>query len=638
MFLLNLSFAEFLLLFGAVSGLAVALYLLDRSRRRQVVPTLRFWNPADQPASMKHRRRIQQPWSLLLQLLGMALLLLALAQLRFGSPEGAAPEHVLLLDTSSWMGAHSRQLPKGRTLMDEARRLAHSYIDALPGSDRVIIVRADALSTPATGMESDRHVLGEAIDRSAAGATALNLGQALDFAAQYQRLHAHRSGEIVFIGAGRVSSTDSAPPASVPGLRVIPVPAPVENVGLRRIGLHRSPEQPGAWDVFVSVRNHGVAPHTVPLFLKFGGAIVGSRQIAVPAGSEQEVNFTFRTRAAGWLEAQLMVDDDLAEDDRAILEIPRQQTLKVAVFTSRPDLLRPLFSSNPRVEAQFYSPAAYSPSVDAQIVVLDGVRPPQRPARQAIWIDPPNGAAPIPVRTTLRKATLTHWRTDHPLGAGLHARDILLDTTDVFEAAPNDIPIAEVEAGPVILARPGSPRQVVLGFHPMRSALRYELATPILFANILRWMAPDIFSSWELNAAPVGSVNVLLDRGVTAESVRVTAEKGNAPLPFSLRGQSLNFFSGEPGSVKVAAGDREIVYSLTLPEVAETAWRPPPTAARGVPPKRLAGAASRDVWPWLAAIGALLLAVEWVLYGRGRARFASSRAATLLPRLLRRAS
>ncbi|HEY1338307.1 MAG TPA: hypothetical protein VGF59_12390, partial [Bryobacteraceae bacterium] len=64
MYLLNLSFLQFAAIFGSISALAVALYLLDRSRRRQVVSTLRFWVAAEQPAVAARRRRIQQPWSL----------------------------------------------------------------------------------------------------------------------------------------------------------------------------------------------------------------------------------------------------------------------------------------------------------------------------------------------------------------------------------------------------------------------------------------------------------------------------------------------------------------------------------------------------------------------------------------------
>src|SRR5689334_3736671 len=107
MYLLNLSLFQFLGVFAAIGGVSVALYLLDRSRRKQVVSTLRFWVAAEQPAVAARRRHINQPWSLLLQLVSMALLLLAIAQLRFGSPALAGRDHVIVLDTSSWMAARS---------------------------------------------------------------------------------------------------------------------------------------------------------------------------------------------------------------------------------------------------------------------------------------------------------------------------------------------------------------------------------------------------------------------------------------------------------------------------------------------------------------------------------------------------
>src|SRR3954468_2793054 len=165
MYFLNLSFIQFLAVFGSISAISVALYLLDRSRRKQVVSTLRFWVAAEQPAVAARRRRIQQPWSLLLQLISMGLLILAIAQLRLGSPERAGRDHVLLVDTSAWMAARSGN----RTLMDLARDRARRYLNALPARDRVMLVRADALATPATGFEPDRRKIADAIQRSQPG-------------------------------------------------------------------------------------------------------------------------------------------------------------------------------------------------------------------------------------------------------------------------------------------------------------------------------------------------------------------------------------------------------------------------------------------------------------------------------------
>src|SRR5216684_2651467 len=267
MYLFNLTFAQFATLLGSVSAVVVALYLLDRSRRKQTVATLRFWVAAEQPTVVARRKKIQQPLSLLLQLISICLLLLAIAQLRVGS-QGATPfDHVLILETSAWMGARSGRTQQGQpqTLMDEARARARAYARALPTEDRVMLVRADALATPATGFETNRRKVEDAIAASEPGATALNLEQAFDFARQIQSLSASRAGEIVFAGSGRVSEAEAASlvAAQVPNLRVLPINDAPENCGLRKIGLRRSATDPAVWEIFVSVRTYGAKPRTV---------------------------------------------------------------------------------------------------------------------------------------------------------------------------------------------------------------------------------------------------------------------------------------------------------------------------------------------------------------------------------------
>src|SRR3984885_11745477 len=128
---LDLSLGELLGLAGALSAGIVALYLLDRSKRKQVVSPLRFWTGAGVRTQLKHRRRIQQPWSLLLEIISLLLLLLAIAGPRLGVIGGAGRDHVLILDTSAWMGALSGSATSrgGRgTLFDEARDSARSWL------------------------------------------------------------------------------------------------------------------------------------------------------------------------------------------------------------------------------------------------------------------------------------------------------------------------------------------------------------------------------------------------------------------------------------------------------------------------------------------------------------------------------
>jgi hypothetical protein len=628
-YLLNFSLLQFAALFGAVSAVAVALYLLDRSRRKQVVATLRFWVAAAQPAVAARRRRINQPWSLILQLASMALLLLAMAQLRFGTPAEAGRDHVMVLDTSAWMAARTGN----RTLMEMARQSAREYLRAVPARDRVMLVRADALATPATAFEPDHQKVAAAIAASQPGSTALNLDRALAFARHVQ---GRRAGEIAFIGAGRTVERDpgaDAPPHRTPSenLRVLLVPETIENCGLRKIGMRRSVTDPDLWEIYVSAHNYGTRAHNVNLLLDFGPpnaatrTAAGSQALVLPPGGDAEASFEYRTAAAGILSVRLTPHDAFPADDQAELELPAQPHLSVTVYSSQPDLLRPALAANPRVTAVYRQPAEYRAN-DAGLVILDRFIPPQRPAADSLWIDPPAGGSPIPVRTTVENVPFGHWGASHPAAAGLRAKDFKLAKATVFEAAPGDGIIAEVEAGPVIVARPGKPRIVVLGFHPALSPLRYELASPLLFANLLRWVSPEIFRHSEVAGGSVGDVKLLVEEDVPAKDVNVTADDGS-PVPFTVRDRTLDFFAGSPGSVRVLAGDHEYMYSLTLPQLGDSRWEPPPGAHRGMPHFTNVLERVSDVWPWLALAGGAGLLAEWLLYGRFRmAKFAVPRA------------
>ncbi len=543
MYFLNLSLLQFLAVFGSISAISVALYLLDRSRRRLVVSTLRFWVAAEQPAVAARRRRIQQPWSLLLQLLSMALLLLAIAQLRLGTPAQAGRDHVIVLDTSSWMAGRAGN----RTLMDVARDRARQYLKALPVRDRVMLVRADGLATPATPFEVDRKKIEAAIAASQPGSTALNLDQALLFARHIQGQDGRRVGEIAFVGSGRTAPRDSTAPLPK-NLRVIAIPDNIENVGLRKVGMRRSGADAELWEIYVSARNYGSRPHNVTLSLDFGppgtaGRVAaGSRPLQIEPGADVETLFEYRTNAAGILGVNLTPHDGFPGDDHAELELPAQPTLSVIVYSAQPELLRPVLSATPRVKAVYRKPEEYRAN-DTGLVILDRFIPPQRPTADSIWIDPPTLGSPVPIRQRVEQAQFSHWDAEHPGAAGLHTKDFKLDHATVFEAGSGDGRIGEVEAGPVIVARPGKPKIVVLGFHPALTGMRYELATPLLFANLLRWISPEVFRRSEIAGGSVGSVKLVMEQAAAAPDVKVTSDDGS-PVPFTMRDRTLNFFAG----------------------------------------------------------------------------------------------
>jgi hypothetical protein len=200
------------------------------------------------------------------------------------------------------------------------------------------------------------------------------------------------------------------------------------------------------------------------------------------------------------------------------------------------------------------------------------------------------------------------------MAAGLRSLDLRLAETSVFAPSANVTVVAESEAGAVAVAGQDA---AYLGFHPGRGALRLELTAPLLMANTLEWLAPEVMRRREVTGESVGNVRIPVESGLNASAVRVLGDSDLA-IPFSLSDGNLQFYSAQRGLVRVRTGSKEQVYSLSLPDVADSAWDAPAKVRRGIPRSVADSIASRDLWQWLAIAGGLLLLIEWLWFGRSR--------------------
>jgi hypothetical protein len=618
MFFLNLTLGEFFGLLAALGGLITALYLLDRTKRKKIVSTLRFWVDANRVQDQRSRKRMREPWSLLLQLLGLLLLLLAAAQLQWGSRERRGREHVLLVDTSAW----SAQRLGRESLLDREKSLATGYLQALPSNDRVMLVCADSLATPVTSFTLDRGALLQALGECTAGYSALNLPQALSFARQALSWAGGRAGEVVYAGPRLVSSEQSGLP-KISNLRILDAGVNRENAGIRRLAVKRSEDDPSSWQATITVKNYGAAPRRLRLETQFAGTVFAPRALALSPGEETVAEYTFATNTAGELIAKLAPYDSLASDDQASLRLPTSGALRVAVFTPRVEALRPLFEANHRLSVKFYPPSGYVADPHADVIVLDQFAPPSPPKPAALWILPPRDKSPVPIKRVVEGAVISNWHADAALEAGLRAKETRIANAQVYETFAGDTAIASAAEGALVVVRS---KTAVVGFDPLEGNLKFELTTPLLIANLLHWLSPEAFRMLELGAGQVGAASVSLDvqesnGRESGEGVRVIDERGFT-VPFTVRARTLELFTSRPSVVRILSDDRERVLSLTLPDVAESEWKPPVRSARGLPtPIRLAPGAL-DLWKWLAIAGAACLLAEWLRYGRRRiARF-----------------
>lgn len=616
MFFLNLGMGEFIALLGALSGIIVTLYLLDRAKKKRIVSTLRFWASATHAEVEQNRRKVREPWSLILQLLSLLLLLLAIAQLQWGARKRRGSDNVVLLDTSAWMASRVKQ----GTLMDEAKRLAQKYVASLASTDRVMLVRVDALTTPITSFTSNKDQITQSIKQSSAGYSSLNLEQAFAFAERAQRGSDGEGGEVVYIGARRIAEPMDSQVALPPGVRVIPVGPIAENCGIRRIGARQSPTEPNTWLASVSVKNYGSQARQLQLQVTYGGIEFAPKLVPLAPGEEKSIPFSWSTTAAGWLNVKLTPGDSLPADDHALLELPKASALRVAVYTSRPDVLRPLLAANHNLQPTFLRPDQFQEKPNADVAILDQFAPSRSPVVPSLWIDPPRENSPLPVFDQENNVELKNWHTNNPIGAGLHSKGTRVHKASLFRNAGDDIIVASVDRGPIIIGRPAhqqQPKLAAIGFDPLDGAMRFELTTPILFANILRWLSPDAFRNLELNSGTVGNISTPVDASEQPEKIRVRDDKDNA-VPFTVRDQTLQFYVSNPSIVRLTSENRERIFSLTLPELAGNEWKPPQQASEGLPLASRFVPSARDLWKWLAIAGLLGLLLEWLLFGDRR--------------------
>ncbi len=615
MFFLNLTGVEFFVLLGSLASIITALYLLDRAKRKKVVSTLRFWVQAIHAEERQSRKKMREPWSLVLQLASLLALLLALAQLQWGTREHRGSDHVVVLDTSSWTAERTGQ----GTVLDREKILARSYIAGLSAKDRVMILRADALTTPVTPFTGDRLKLRKAIDESAPTFSALNLTRALGFAAQVQAASDGAAGEIVYFGPRMVENA-GAPLPRLSNLRVIPVEIDRDNCGIRRLAVHRSDEDRDTWIATVTVKNYARPP----------GPYVSTFGLLEPHLRREFSNFPPKRK-----ERRIM----LSSQAPRVLSSPSFSlaTISLKMIAPSSGCRKTEHSELPRSRiARSCSNLCSQPIINS--MSPSRLHPPMRLTPRPILSFSINSLHPK-CRAFLLYGSRPRWtihlhrskpllRTPRSIigipelcsVSGRYARDARLARAEVFESFPGDLVIATVDQGPVVVARPesGSHKKLALvGFDPLSESLRFQLTTPLLFADLLRWLSPEAFRTIEATADHVGLLTVSLDQGERADRLKVTDGRGVA-VPFTLRGRSLQLFTTKPGDVRIASGDRDRIFSLTLPEVAEFSWSAPRSAASGLPAAAQLSPSAIDLWKWLALLGGVGLLFEWLLYGRHR--------------------
>jgi Aerotolerance regulator N-terminal/von Willebrand factor type A domain len=619
---LALSPVEIGVAWTALAGLALWLYLHHRRPQHRKVSTLRFWASV-QPVSQPRRRRLREPWAFVAQAAFLLLVILALANPRWG-PAFERRSVVIVLDTSIWSQTHPRGEP---AWIDRERAEALRVLDSLPSGDHVLLLRAEADAPPILPFTTDREAVRRAILAAQASSVAPDLPRAVEVARA--ALGNGRRGLLVYIGPGlsdaeqarrlddfrsEVESPDGKAVEPQFVVRLVGDSTSVQNRGITRLSLRRDASQPDRWHLLTQLKNYGRDKADVVLTFSVDGQPLGQRNVSLAPGELASAENEFTWDKGGLLQAEIGPPDALDADNRAAVTLPTFRTVRVAMFTgnsSNPsasalDLLSVLLS-NPYVQPEVVPPGM-SADIPADVAVYQGTSMPAKPAFNSIWFA---GSAPAAGARSLR---VTGWNAQHPVTRWVRTHDISVRNPAALKVQPGDTVLAYTEGNPpapLILAREqGGHRILLIGFDPHDSNLPLESAFPLLMAGSLEWMTHSVDEV--ANSLSTGEVDL------PGPATKVVAPSGKE-VPFARKDSEIHLLALETGMYRIIAPGGETSVAVNPPALPSERLEPTATETAGIEREPLP-AANWNLWRWLILLAIAALWAEWWLYYSARER------------------
>lgn len=630
---------------AALPPAVAALYFLKLRRRPLVVPSTYLWRRSLEDLHVNSLwQRLRQNLLLYLQLLVLALAILALARPVWRGSRLAGDRFIFLVDNSASMSA--TDVAPNR--LAEARRRVGELIDQLPaGAVGMLVSFADQARVEQTFTDNRR-----ALRRALAGIRptqqTTDLGEALRVAAglanpgrvateaQDMQVADALPATVYIVSDGQFPDVAGFSLGNLEP-RFIPIgSAAAENLGIVAFNTRRNAAQGGALEAFARVEFHGAAPSQAELSLWADGVLIDAQAVEVAPDKSASAVFALGQRDSGVLELRASPDDVLPLDNRAwtTIDPPRQVRVLVIGPGNEPlEFALQTRSSRELAEVRFEGPEFLTTPEYAQrsldgsfdLIVYDRTAPPTAPAAQAMYWGaiPPGGAwrAGEPLLPQIIDADLSH-----PICQLLELWNIDLVEGFVVEPPVGGRGLVQCQAGPLVAIGPREGfEDLVLGFSlvngdKVNTNWPLRVSFPLFVLNVLRYFGPEE-EAGSTGARP-GQVVELSSQGA-ADRLTVVDPAGEARDVRRAAGGRFPFAGGElvgPYTVREAGRPpRSFALNLFSPAESQLAAKAENSIRIGyVEVEARAGreATPREAWKWLALAVLVMLLAEWYIYNR----------------------
>lgn len=654
----------------------IAFYLLKLRRRPVRVGSVMFWERAVKDAQGNTPWRMVRPQAqLLLQLLGLAMLLLAFGRPVIPSELGGRV--MLVLDRSASMNATDG--PDGITRFEQAReRLRSLAAEIASGNNtRAMVVALGTEARPLTPWTSDRAVmLGaiEAIEPTDEEASTDALSELVRLAAAGDDVPSDGDTELdspppmgltVVLASDGGLAPPSEPIAANIELRLESVGGTLEdspgNAGIVAIAAQRLYEDPATVRVFTRVLATGDMRRDLPVRLALNGQVVAEAvaQLSPTADNddptEASVSLATITVDAGVLSVLLPGQDVLSADDSASLWLRTAGRPRVMMVIPETELVDPdrpgpvlliaavleaMDLGNFRiVRLSRYEQLAAAGDLPFDAIVFDRVSPRTPPRVPSLHFGPPPPASdatsfPVVDAGAIPSTRVISWRRTHPV-----MRDLALDQLAVAEPLIDSelqdgawigglTILASGERAPLIIAfESQQQRRIWVGFEPAMSNWPKLVSFPLFIAEAIDYlsMRGSRDAADSIRAGDMATLTLAQARS----RVRIVGQNGDYELSTSSPITRPTLGPIERAGVYLfedaSAGDQRAIAANVTSEAESqvNVQQELPSSFGGLSGELSRPAQSgggQELWPWFLLAGLAVLTLEWFLSAKALGR------------------
>lgn len=483
----------------------VILYFLKLRRPKMEIPSLALWQ------SVVNDQRVNSPFQkfrrnllLLLQMIALALFVLALMQPFLSAGASVADYRPLLIDCSASMSA--RMEGSETTRLDAVKELVREQIEGLTGNQQIALFSFSTTGRRLTEFTNDRRTLLKALDAIQPTHLPGQLDDVLRMAAAFTRTYPIKSVTVL---------TDGNLPAQVDfelpfELDVSRIAAGGPNIGLTEMSARRS--GPDEWEIFVRATGSSADLRGAELQLWEADQKTASEQIEVSLEEAERLVFPVSANQSRLVEARLVPSgfDSLAVDNSVWLTLPAARPLRAWVspkLGSWKHAVRVL--PNMDVEEGTADEPAGS---DYDLIVADSEAAGSVTAPVKVFV----GVIPEALRDLIELkeelATVVDWNRTAPLLRHVQLADVQIGeqpawigeaTAAALEERGFEV-LIDGNAGPLLLQRrEGLEVSYWFTFHTDKSTLPYRVGFPIIAANSVEAALKQASLS-EVSSAPTG--------------------------------------------------------------------------------------------------------------------------------------